>query len=80
MDDSGILEVRVSADGMPAGLAHYGFPHASATAAHPDYPDSARPGFIFAVPRLAPGKHTLVFTFVARDGGRTELPRGIVVR
>jgi hypothetical protein len=80
LDDSGIQEVRVAADGMPAGLAHYGFPHASATAAHPDYPDSARPGFIFAVPRLAPGKHTLVFTFVARDGGRTELPRGIVVR
>lgn len=80
MDDSGIQEVRVAADGVPAGVAHYGFPHASATAAHPDYPDSARPGFIFAVPRLAPGPHTLVFTFVARDGGTTALPRGVVVR
>jgi hypothetical protein len=80
MDDSGIQEVRLTADGVPAGSARYGLPHASATAAHPDYPDSERPGFIFAVPKLAPGPHTLVFTFVARDGGTTALPRSIVVR
>ena len=80
MDDSGILEVRVAADGIPAGTARYGFPHPTATAAHPEYPDSPKPGFFFSVPRLAPGPHRLVFTFVARDGGTTSLPRGIVVR
>ena len=80
MDDSGILEVRIAADGVPVGKASYGLSHPSAAAAHPEYPDAAKAGFLFAVPRLAPGKHVLVFTFVAKDGGKTEIPRGIVVR
>jgi hypothetical protein len=80
MDDSGIWEVLLAVDGNPAGRAHYGLPHPGASAAHPEYPDAAKPGFAFEVPRLAPGPHRLLFTFVAKDGGRTTLPRGIVVK
>ncbi len=80
LDDSGIAEVRVSFDDGPNISTAIHQPHPGVREAHPDYPDSAAPGFSFAVPALPPGRHTIKVIFVGRDGGKTDLSRKIVVR
>jgi hypothetical protein len=80
LDDSGVAEVRVSFDDGPGVPTVIHQPHPGVREVHPGYPDSAAPGFGFAVPRLGPGPHTLKVIFVGRDGGKTEAQRRIVVR
>jgi hypothetical protein len=78
--DSGVARVMVTADGGIPFAALYGQPHPGAAKAYPRFPDSARPGFGFRIPDLAPGPHELTLTIIARDGGRTTLRRTIEVR
>lgn len=80
LDDSGVAEVIVSADGGPSISAATGQPHEGVVRVHPDFPDAARAGFGFAVPALPPGPHTLTVTILARDGGKTALRRNIQIR
>ena len=80
LDDSGVAQVRVSFDNGPDVPAVVHQPHPGVREVHPAYPESAAPGFGFAVPPLPPGPHTLRVIFVGRDGGKTELQRRIVVR
>ncbi len=80
LDDSGIAEVRVSFDDGPDAPTAIHQPHPGVREVHPGYPDSATPGFGFAVPALPPGPHTIKVVLVGRDGGTTELKRPINVR
>ncbi len=80
LDDSGVAQVLVSADGGPEQPAATGQPFPGVAAAYPNYPDADKAGFGFAIPALAPGAHTLTVTIVARDGGKTELKRQIQIR
>jgi len=80
LDDSGVAQVRVSFDDGPGVPTLIHQPHPGVREVHPSYPDSAAPGFGFAVPPLAAGPHTLKVVFVGRDGGKTEVLRRIVVR
>jgi hypothetical protein len=80
LDDSGIAQVRVSFDDGPVVPTAIHQPHPGVTEAHPGYPETAAPGFGFPVPPLPAGPHTLKVTLVARDGGKTEIQRRIVVR
>jgi hypothetical protein len=80
LDDSGVAEVRVSFDDGPAVPTVIHQPHPGVREVHPGYPDSAAPGFGFAVPRLGPGPHTLKVILVGRDGGKSDIQRPIVVR
>jgi hypothetical protein len=80
LDDSGVASVTVSAEGSPpvAAALHQEFPGVAAV--YPNHPDSARPGFGFAVPPLPKGPHVLTVEITGKDGGRTLLRRSIVVR
>ncbi|HEY6051383.1 MAG TPA: hypothetical protein VIZ58_09050 [Thermoanaerobaculia bacterium] len=80
LDDSGVASVTVSADGSPPVFAalHQEFPGVAAV--YPNHPDSARPGFGFAVPMLPKGPQVLKVEITGRDGGRTVLQRPIVIR
>jgi hypothetical protein len=78
LDDSGIAEVLVSADGGPPYPVAIGQPHPGVVEAYPGYESVDKPGFGFALPALPPGPHTL--TIVAKDGGKTDLPRRFVMR
>jgi hypothetical protein len=80
LDDSGIAQVRVSFDDGPSVPTTIHQPHPGVREAHPSYPESASPGFGFAVPPLPSGPHTLRVIFVGRDGGKTEVQRRIFVR
>ena len=80
LDDSGIAEIRVATELGPAGAALIGGVWPGLAGVFPDYPETKTGGaFGFAIPALPPGPHTLVLTFVGRDGGETTLRRGIEV-
>jgi hypothetical protein len=80
LDDSGIREVRLSADGVVAVPLIARQRHPGVIPVFPAYPDVEHAGFGFHVPALPPGRHTLKFTLIANDGGKTILTRNIVVR
>lgn len=80
LDDSGIAEVRVATELGPAGSALVGQPHPGIAELYPDYPEKDRAGFVFVVPQLAAGPHTLKLTVVARDGGVSVLTRPVRIR
>ena len=79
LDDSGVAEVLVAADGGAPVPAIHPARRAGLGALYPDYPDAENGGFSFHVPDLAPGPHRLSVTFVANDGGRTSVTRSIRV-
>jgi hypothetical protein len=78
LDDSGVAEIVVSADDLPA-LVHRG-PRPDLPPELSRYPDSARAGFAFPLPALAPGRHELKVEWRANDGGVTILRREFEVR
>jgi hypothetical protein len=80
LDDSGVAEVLVSADGAPARPAAIGQPHPGVVETYPGYPGADRPGFVFTLPALPAGPHTITVTIVAKDGGKGVLTHGIVVK
>ena len=80
LDDSGVADVRVSVDGVEAVHPLIHQPHPGVREFHPNYPDSEKSGFGFSLPAVTPGPHTLSVTIIGKDGGVTELKRGIVVR
>jgi hypothetical protein len=80
LDDSGIRDIRLTADGGTVVPILTGQRHPGVIPAFPSYPDVEHAGFGFHVPALPPGPHTLEFTLIARDGGRTVMKRQIVVR
>ncbi|MGE5277404.1 MAG: hypothetical protein ACM3SU_10455 [Acidobacteriota bacterium] len=80
LDDSGVLEIRISTELGPAGLAAYGGPRPDVGKVYPRYPDAGQGGFSFRIPDLPPGPHTLIVTVLARDEGRTVLRRPVIVR
>jgi hypothetical protein len=80
LDDSGVLEVRISTELGPVGLAAYGGPRPDVGKLHPHYPDAGQGGYSFRIPNLPPGPHTLIVTVLARDEGRTVLRRPVIVR
>ena len=79
LDDSGIAEVRVSTELGPIGVAELRTPWPGLDQIYPDYPGVDRGGFGFVIPKLPPGPHELVLTFVGKDGGRTVVRRNIVI-
>ena len=79
LDDSGIVEIRIGTELGPAGLAQLGGRWPGLVENFPEFPDAARGGYGFEVPRVAPGPHVLTVTLVARDGGITVLKRSILV-
>jgi hypothetical protein len=80
LDDSGVAAVSVSFDGGPAVPAKTGQAFGGVQQAYPNLPGSDRAGFIFAVPRLSSGPHTLTVRIVAKDGGSAELKRQIQIK
>jgi hypothetical protein len=80
LDDSGVEGVLVSFDGGPAAPAPYGLPHPGPPRVYPNYPDAKSAGFVFPIPSLSSGSHTLTVTIVARDRGQERMMRRFQVR
>ncbi|HWM89724.1 MAG TPA: hypothetical protein VN493_03055 [Thermoanaerobaculia bacterium] len=61
LDDDGVEAVDLYVDGKPAGRANYGRGRPGVTQKHPNFPDSAAPGFAFQIDttRYLNGLHTV---------------------
>ena len=80
LDESGIAEVRVRTEhGQPIPVTRQ-VARPDVARAYPGYPNALHAGYRFTLPVLSPGSHTLIATFIAHDGGQTELQRALVVR
>lgn len=80
LDDSGIAQVTATADNGAISPARVGDPFPGVKEAYPNMPDNDRAGFIFQVPDLPPGPHTLTIEVVAKDGGKVVLTRHFTVQ
>ncbi len=73
----GVAEVVVLVDGLPREGVVYGAVRLDVEAAHPDFPDADRSGFVGKIDLegLTEGEHSLVVRVRGRDGGELELNR-----
>jgi hypothetical protein len=80
LDKSGISQVTATADNGAAVPAKIGQPFPGVKEAYPDAPDNDKAGFIFGIPDLPAGPHTLTVEVVAKNGGKVVLTRHFTVR
>ena len=80
LDDSGILQVTATAENGSSAPAKIGQAFPGVKEAYPNMTDNDKAGFIFGVPDLPPGPHTLKVEIVAKDGGKAVLTRNFVVQ
>lgn len=80
LDDSGIFQVTATADDGSVAPARIDQAFPGVKEAYPNMPDNDKAGFIFGVPDLPPGPHTLKVEIVAKDGGKVVLTRSFVVQ
>jgi hypothetical protein len=75
LDDSGILQVTAIAENGAASPARIGQAFPGVKEAYPNITDNDKAGFIFGIPDLPPGPHTLKIEIIAKDGGKVVLTR-----
>jgi len=75
LDDSGILQVTAKFDNGTVTVAKIGQAFPGVAAAYPNMADNDKAGFIFAVPALPAGAHSVTVEIIAKDGGKLELKR-----
>jgi hypothetical protein len=80
LDDSGIASVTATTDGGAVAPARIGDPFPGVKEAHPEMPDNDKAGFIFGLPDLPPGPHTVTVEVVAKDGGKLVLTQRFTVQ
>ena len=80
LDDSGIAQVTATAENGAMSPAKIGQAFPGVKEAYPNMTDNDKAGFIFGVPDLPPGPHTLKVEIVAKDGGKAVLTRNFVVQ
>lgn len=80
LDDSGIAQVTATADNGSVSPAKTGQAFPGVKEAYPNVTDNDKAGFIFGVPDLPPGPHTLKVEIVAKDGGKAVITRNFVVQ
>jgi hypothetical protein len=79
LSESGIADVSVKFDDGQRGYVRTGADFPGVKEQFPTYPDKDKAGYIFAIPKLAPGPHTLMLTVSARDGGTMEIRRAFLI-
>ncbi|HYV42111.1 MAG TPA: hypothetical protein VEO02_10020 [Thermoanaerobaculia bacterium] len=75
LDDSGILQATAIAENGAASPAKIGQAFPGVKEAYPNMRDNDTAGFIFGIPDLPPGPHTLKIEIIAKDGGKVVLTR-----
>ena len=80
LDDSGIASVTAKTENGAVSAARIGDPFPGVKEAYPTMPDNDRAGFIFGIPDLPPGPHTLTVEVLAKDGGKATLTRRFTIQ
>jgi hypothetical protein len=73
--EAGIANVAVTFDDGQKGYVRRGDNFPGVSAQYPNYPDADKAGYIFAIPKLNPGPHSLTLTVTSRDGGSMQIER-----
>jgi len=73
--ESGIADVSVVFDDGQKPYVKTGVDFPGVKTQFPSYPDADKAGYIFAIPKMSPGRHSLTVTVKARDGGTAEIQR-----
>lgn len=80
LDDSGIFQVTGTLDTGVVAPARTGMPFPGVKEAYPNLPENDKAGFMFQIPDLPPGLHSIKLEVVAKDGGRLSLTRRFYVK
>jgi hypothetical protein len=80
LDDSGIAQITVVADGGGVIAVALNQPFPGVAQSYPGYANADKAGFGFAIPKLPSGTHALTITLVGKDGGKTELHRQVRIQ
>jgi len=75
LDPSGVAEVSVTFDDGQKPFVKTGIDFPGVKAQYAKYPDADKAGFIFAIPKLNPGAHSLTVTVRAKSGGTATIQR-----
>ena len=75
IDPSGIAQVSVTFDDGQKPFVKTGVDFPGVKAQYANYPDADKAGFIFAIPKLSPGAHSLTVTVRAKSGGTVTIQR-----
>jgi hypothetical protein len=75
IDDSGISQVTGTIDDGAVVPAKIGMPFPGVKEAYPNIRDNDKGGFMFLIPDLPSGPHTLKVQVTANDGGKIMLTR-----
>jgi hypothetical protein len=80
IDDSGIAQVIGNIDDGAPVAARIGMPFPGVKEAYPNIRDNDNAGFMFLIPDLPPGAHTLKVEVTANDGGKITLTRSFSIK
>lgn len=80
LDDSGIFQVTATLDTGAIVPARLGDPFPGVKEAYPEMPNNDKAGFIFGIPDLPPGPHTMTVEVVAKDGGKLVMTQHFTVQ
>jgi hypothetical protein len=80
LDESGIADVSVTFDDGKKVPVRRGVDFPGVQAQHPNYPDADKAGYIFAIPTMGPGPHSLTVVVKAKNGQTTQILRRFEVR
>lgn len=80
LDDSGIAQVTGTTESGAVSPARIDQPFPGVKEAYPNVPGNDNAGFMFQIPDLPPGPHTIKVEIVAKDGGKTVLVRNFNVK
>lgn len=75
LSDAGIAEVSVTFDDGQKGYVQTGIDFPGVKEQYPNAPDKDKAGYIFAIPKMTPGPHSLTVSVRGRDGGSMEIQR-----
>jgi hypothetical protein len=75
LDESGIADVSVTFDDGQKPFVKTGVDFPGVKTQYSSYPDADKAGYIFAIPKMSPGPHSLTVTVKARSGGTMEIQR-----
>jgi hypothetical protein len=80
LDDSGITQVTGTTDTGALAPAKIDQPFPGVKEAYPNIAGNETAGFIFQIPDLPPGPHSIKLEIVAKDGGRATITRNFKVQ
>ena len=79
LDESGIAEVSIVTDDGQKLYVHVGDDFPGVKEKYPSYPNADKAGYVFIIPKMTSGPHSLTVTVRAKDGGTQVIRRQFLI-